>query len=49
MYCKGYGATRNDHHEHAGINGDCSGSHDHKTTYFESKIPIPRESDRDVS
>ena len=25
------------------------GSHDHKTTYFESKIGIPRDSERDVS
>ncbi|CAB3996397.1 natural resistance-associated macrophage 2-like isoform X1, partial [Paramuricea clavata] len=32
-----------------GIDGECSGSHDHKTTYFESRIPIPRESDRDYS
>ena len=38
---------QNDHHQHAGTSQ--GGNDEHTTTYFESKIPIPRESDRDVS
>ena len=51
LCCKGYGSTnvikQNDHRQHAGTN--MQENDEHTTTYFESRIPIPREGDRDVS
>lgn len=48
LYYEGYGAIRNERRNAPGID-DTEPSQDHRTTYFESKIPIPRDTDRDVS
>ncbi|XP_028413010.1 natural resistance-associated macrophage protein 2-like [Dendronephthya gigantea] len=49
---EGYGATCDGSQgsnvtDHCASNNKNKEGHDHKTTYFESRIPIPREADRD--